>query len=223
LNRALPNRNCGRRRADTGWTPGGSRPVFSRLDCGITAHLAGRPPVAACRPPAAYVRLEKGGWRCGAMAGRHETKNGKQAANNRLAPGSRNSHRCATFRPPAHVAGRLAKVDHRRKMASQSKAPAAAGAGRAQGRVRSVLFVDAVNMLALVGFEGLDGDAHTLAEKTGYPTPGRVILPSGQRFHFASPSCSALFAVMTIHQSEVLERQDAPGRILRWRRIAKNE
>jgi hypothetical protein len=45
-----------------------------------------------------------------------------------------------------------------------------------------MLLVDPVSPFALVGFEGLDGNPHFLAKEAGYPTPGRVFLPSCQRY-----------------------------------------
>src|ERR1035441_5720037 len=63
----------------------------------------------------------------------------------------------------------------------KSPPPASTGGGPGEGR-RSMLLVDPVGTVTLVGFEGLHRDAHLLAEKAGYPTPRRVFLPSCQRY-----------------------------------------
>src|ERR1039457_453784 len=51
-----------------------------------------------------------------------------------------------------------------------------------EGGMRWMLLVDPVSTLALVGFEGLDGNPHYLAKEAGNPTPRRVFLPSSQRY-----------------------------------------
>src|ERR1022692_2742669 len=78
--------------------------------------------------------------------------------------------------------GALCRHDWPTVAQKQKSPPPASTGGGPEGREGSMLLVDPIGTLPLVGFEGLHRDAHLLAEKAGYPTPGRVFLPSCQRY-----------------------------------------